>query len=68
MIYYKCRIRVELTKTGLLFYYPEFKKHWWSKWVNHHGWLDIKKAELEIKAKLKVINKKNKNYGNNSIG
>lgn len=71
MIYYKCRITVRLSTEGVLWYYPEYKKHWWSlNWVNHHGWMDIKKAEMEIKAKLKIrkAKSKNKNNGNNSIG
>lgn len=65
MIYYKCRIRVELSKDNILFYYPEYKKHWWSlKWVNHHGWFDIKKAEMEIRAKLRIKKAKLKTINN----
>jgi hypothetical protein len=60
--FYKCRIRVELNPDGVLWYYPEFKKHWWNTWMNYHGWLDVKKAEMEIKARLKL---KSRKHGNN---
>lgn len=71
MTYYKCKIVVKLSPEGVLWYYPHYKQYWWSlRWINHHGWMDIRKAEMEIKAKFKIRKAKikNINHGNDKRG
>lgn len=54
----KARIKVEITKNEngniLLFFYPQTKKNFFSRWKGSEGYIDYKKAYAVLLQKIKV--------------